>query len=252
MTARPLIGITSCRREIGPHPYHVVQDKYVTAVRECALAIPLIIPSDASECRSDVLVHALDGILLTGSYSNIEPKRYGKPAGPGDVLRDPERDETTARLIHSAVREGCPILGICRGLQEMNVAFGGTLHEALHEQPGSIEHREQGEVLEEHYAPAHDVDVIPGSELARVTGATKLHVNSLHAQGIDQLGDGLVAEAHASDGLVEAIRLETTASYAMAVQWHPEYRAIENRDSQALFGAFGKACAERAQTKAVA
>ena len=103
MTARPLIGITSCRREIGPHPYHVVQDKYVTAVRECALAIPLIIPSDASECRSDVLVHALDGILLTGSYSNIEPQRYGKSAGPGDVLRDPERDETTARLIHSAV-----------------------------------------------------------------------------------------------------------------------------------------------------
>ena len=240
-TIHPVVGVTACRKEIAPHSYHVVQDKYVEAVRDAAGGVPLVVPSEGHGTRPESIVDAIDGLLLTGAYSNVEPRRYGASDGSKEVLRDPDRDETTARLIEAALRVGCPILGICRGLQELNVAFGGTLHEALHEREGGLDHREPGETLEANYGPAHPVELAPDSELARIVQADTLMVNSLHAQGIDRLADGLVAEAWAPDGVVEAIRLAESTVFAIAVQWHPEYRAVETSSSKALFSAFGMA-----------
>lgn len=246
MVGAPLVGVTACRREIAQHNYHVVQDKYLVAVREAADALPVVIPSAGDHTRAEPLVDALDGLVLTGSYSNVEPERYGGPNRDADVLRDPERDETSVRMIRAAVGAGCPILGICRGLQELNVAFGGTLHEALHDREGAFDHREQGATLEQQYAPIHDIELVPDGELTKIVGANSLHVNSLHAQGVDRLGNGLVAEAYAPDGVVEAIRLVDARAFTLAVQWHPEWQAAETPASKALFGAFGAACVERA------
>lgn len=249
MAPLPVVGVTACRREIPPHPYHVVQDKYVTAVRDAAGAVPFVIPSEGHGTRAESIVDALDGLVLTGSYSNVEPRRYGEPERVEDALRDPARDETTARLIKAAVQAACPILGICRGLQELNVAFGGTLHEALHDRADGLDHREQGTTLEEQYDPAHEVALAPEGELARIVQSSTLRVNSLHAQGVVRLGAGLLAEAHAPDGVVEAIRLADAPAFTLAVQWHPEWRAVETPSSKALFAAFGKACTERARTR---
>lgn len=249
MAAAPVIGVTACRRYIAPHPYHVVQEKYVAAMREVVGAIPVIIPSEGDHTRAEALVDALDGLVLTGSYSNVEPQRYGGPTRDPDAFRDADRDETTARLVRAAIAAGCPILGICRGLQELNVASGGTLHEALHEREGGLDHCERGSTLEDQYAPIHDVELVPDGALAKIVGASSLRVNSLHAQGVERLGKGLVAKAHAPDGVVEAIRLADARAFTLAVQWHPEWRAAETPSSKALFGAFGTACAERARAR---
>ena len=191
----------------------------------------------------------LDGLVLTGGYSNIEPRRYNGTNRDAEALRDLDRDETTARLIHAAVAAACPILGICRGLQELNVAFGGTLCEKLHEREEGLDHREQGETLEDNYAASHDIAISPGSHLAEILGTNSTQVNSLHAQGIDQLGDGLVAEARSPDGIVEAIRAPEVSAFTVAVQWHPEWRATETPSSKAIFAAFGDACRERARAR---
>lgn len=249
MPAQPIVGVTACRKEISPHPYHVVQDKYVAAVRDAAGAVPFIIPSEGPNTRAESIIDALDGLVLTGAYSNVEPHRYGATLRNEEALRDPDRDETTARLIELAVRAACPILGICRGLQEMNVAFGGTLDEALHDRDGGLDHREQGPTLEDQYAPAHEINLVSDGMLARFVETDRLRVNSLHAQGVDRLGNGLVAEAHAPDGVVEAIRVADAQAFALAVQWHPEWRAVDTPSSKALFAAFGQACAERARTR---
>ena len=249
MRRLPVVGVTACRRELAPHPYHVVQDKYVAAVRDAAGALPFILPAEGELTRSDAIIEALDGLVLTGSYSNVEPDRYGGATRDPDALRDPDRDETTARLIRAAIAAACPILGICRGLQELNVAFGGTLCEALHERESGLDHREQGATLEEQYAPIHDIEISPGGRLAEILGTNRLRVNSLHAQGIDRLGDGLVAEARAPDGVVEAIRALDVPAFTLAVQWHPEWRAAETPSSKSLFAAFGEACRERAATR---
>ncbi len=249
MAAAPVVGVTACRREISPHPYHVVQDKYVAAVREAAGAVPFIIPAEGDDTRAEAIIDTLDGLVLTGSYSNVEPTRYEGATRDPEALRDPDRDETTARLIRTALATGCPILGICRGFQELNVAFGGTLHEALHDREGGLDHREQGPTLEDQYAPIHEVVLVDGGALASILSTDRLRVNSLHSQGIDRLGDGLVAEAHAPDGVVEAIRVADARAFALAVQWHPEWRAAETPSSKALFAAFGTACRKRARDR---
>ncbi len=247
--ALPIVGVSACRNEIAPHTYHVVMDKYLAAVRDAAGAVPLIVPADGEHTRSEAIVDTLDGLVLTGGYSNIEPRRYNGTNRDAEALRDLDRDETTARLIHAAVAAACPILGICRGLQELNVAFGGTLCEKLHEREEGLDHREQGETLEDNYAASHDIAISPGSHLAEILGTNSTQVNSLHAQGIDQLGDGLVAEARSPDGIVEAIRAPEVSAFTVAVQWHPEWRATETPSSKAIFAAFGDACRERARAR---
>lgn len=247
---RPLIGIPADRRMVGAQPFHMVGEKYARAVLEASGAAPLLIPSLAEELGFDELLERLDGLLFTGSPSNVEPQRYqGPPSAPG-TLHDPARDATTLPLIRKAVEAGVPVLGICRGFQEMNVAFGGTLHQKLHEVPGHIDHRDdESQPLEVQYGPAHDVTLEPGGVLRGLASSDRIRVNSLHNQGIDRLGAELAVEARAPDGVIEAFRVRAAQTFALAVQWHPEWQVMSNPFSRALFAAFGQASRERGQSK---
>jgi putative glutamine amidotransferase len=247
---RPVIGLPADRRMIGPHPFHAVGEKYIRAVVEAAGAIPFLIPSLGDALDLGEVLDRLDGILFTGSPSNVEPYRYqGAPSAPG-TLHDPARDATTLPLIPGAVAAGVPVLGVCRGFQEMNVAFGGTLHQRVHEVPGMMDHRDDESLpLDEQYGPAHDVNLEPGGLLRQIAGAERARVNSLHSQGVDRLGADLAIEARAPDGLIEAFRVKSAPQFAIAVQWHPEWRVMSNTFSRALFAAFGAASRERAQSR---
>jgi putative glutamine amidotransferase len=250
MSTRPLIGIPADRRMVGAHPFHMVGEKYARAVMEAAGAAPLLIPAFAEELRFDELLERLDGVFFTGSPSNVEPHRYqGPPSDPG-TLHDPARDATTLPLIRRAVEAGVPVFGVCRGFQEMNVAFGGTLHQKLHEVPGFLDHRDdETQPLEVQYGPAHDVTLEPGGLLRSLTSSDQVRVNSLHSQGIERLGGELTVEARAPDGVIEAFRVARARRFALAVQWHPEWQVMSNPFSRALFAAFGEASRERAQSK---
>ena len=244
---RPLIGIPADRRMLGAQAYHVAGEKYLSAALDAAGAIPVIIPAIGRELRLDGLLESLHGLLFTGSPSNVEPHHYrGEPSSAG-TLHDPQRDQTTLPLIPRAVAAGVPVLGICRGFQEMNVAFGGTLWQKLQEQPGFLDHREASDQsLETQYAPVHEITLAPGGVLQRLAGgASSVRVNSLHSQGVRDLGQGLSVEARASDGVIEAFRVTAARQFALAVQWHPEWRVMDNEFSKALFADFGAACRER-------
>jgi putative glutamine amidotransferase len=244
---RPLIGIPADRRMIGPQAYHLVGEKYLIAALDAAGAIPVIVPAIGRELNMDGLLESLHGLLFMGSPSNVEPHRYqGEPSSEG-TLHDPHRDETTLPLIPRAVAAGVPVLGICRGFQEFNVAFGGTLWQKLQEVPGFLDHREQPELpLEMQYAPAHEISLTPGGLLQRLAGgASSVRVNSLHSQGVRELGKGLSVEARASDGVIEAFRVSAARQFALAVQWHPEWQVMNNEFSKALFAEFGAACRQR-------
>ncbi len=247
---KPVIGIPADRRLLSPHWFHGVGEKYIAAVAQAADAVPVLLPALGERYLRDWL-ECCDGILFTGSPSNVEPQRYqGSPAAAG-TLHDPERDATTLPMIAGAVQAGLPVFGICRGLQEMNVAFGGTLAQRLQEEPGMLDHREdKAQSLEEQYAAAHEVELIEGGILHRLAGTRRVTVNSLHSQGVARLGRGLVPEARAEDGLVEAFRVEDAPAFALAVQWHPEWKVMENPFSMALFAEFGRAGRERAARRA--
>jgi putative glutamine amidotransferase len=249
-SARPLIGISADRRMVGAHPFHMVGEKYARAVLDASDAAPVMIPALAEELRFEELLQRLDGLVFTGSPSNVEPHLYqGAPSAPG-TLHDPARDATTLPLIRKAVEAGVPVFGICRGFQEMNVAFGGTLHQNLHEIPGYLDHRDDTtQPLEVQYGPAHEVTLEPGGLLRSLAECDRIEVNSLHHQGIDQLGGELAVEARAPDGVIEAFRVRKAQRFAVAVQWHPEWRVMGNSFSRALFAAFGQASRERAQTR---
>jgi putative glutamine amidotransferase len=249
-SARPLIGISADRRVVGYHHYHMVGEKYARALMDAAGAAPVVIPSLAEELQFEELIERLDGLLFTGSPSNVEPHHYqGTPSEPG-TLHDPARDATTLPLIRKAVAAGVPVFGICRGFQEMNVAFGGTLHQKLHEVPGNLDHRDDESLpLEVQYGPAHDVTLEPGGLLRSLASADSIRVNSLHNQGINRLGSALDVEARAPDGVIEAFRVHGSQRFALAVQWHPEWQVMQNPFSRAVFAAFGDSCRERAQSK---
>ena len=241
---RPLIGIPADRRLLGSQAYHLAGEKYVIAALDAAGVIPVIVPALGRELNYDGLLDSLHGLLFMGSPSNVEPHHYrGEPSEAG-TLHDAHRDETTLPLIPRAVAAGVPVLGICRGFQEMNVAFGGTLWQKLHAVPGHLDHREdKNQPLEQQYAAAHDISLAPGGLLQRLAnGALRVEVNSLHGQGVRELGAGLTVEARASDGVIEAFRVTAARNFALAVQWHPEWRVLDNKFSTALFAEFGAAC----------
>jgi putative glutamine amidotransferase len=245
---RPVIGLPADRRMIGHHPFHAVGEKYIRAVAEAADAIPLLIPSLGEQLELDEVLAHVDGVLFTGSPSNVEPHHYRGSASSAGTLHDPHRDATTLPLIPRAVANGLPVLGICRGFQEMNVAFGGTLHQKVHEVAGMIDHRDDESLpLEEQYGPAHEVTLEPGGLLRGLAGTDRVRVNSLHSQGVDRLGSRLAVEARAPDGLVEAFRVKDAPRFALAVQWHPEWKVMSNSFSRALFAAFGAASREHAR-----
>jgi putative glutamine amidotransferase len=250
---RPLIGIPADRRLLGPQAYHLAGEKYVTAALDAAGVLPVIVPALGRELNYEGLLDSIHGLLFTGSPSNVEPRHYsGEPSAPG-TLHDPHRDATTLPLIPRAVAAGIPVLGICRGFQEINVAYGGTLWQQLQEVPGCIDHREDARnSLEQQYGPAHEVRLAAGGLLRRLAGgAEQLQVNSLHAQGVRELGPGLTVEATADDGVVEAFSVTGAANFALAVQWHPEWQVLKNKFSTALFAEFGAACRERMKTKVI-
>src|SRR5580704_6856839 len=198
MSRVPVIGIPADRRLCGKHYFHMVGEKYIDAVAAGASALPVLIPALGPEIELVELLEVCDGLLLTGSASNVEPHHYGGPASAPGTLHDPSRDATTLPLIPRAVAAGLPVLAICRGFQEMNVAYGGTLCQRLQEVAGYLDHREdESAPLEVQYGPAHELLLEPGGRLRKIAGQDRLQVNSLHWQGIETLGKGLAVEARA-------------------------------------------------------
>lgn len=240
----PIVLLPACVNQIGAHPYHTAQLKYVAAVASGAAATPLIVPALGQATDFEALLDLADGIMLTGSPSNVHASLYGEAVLDATLPQDAARDATTLPLIRAAIQRGIPLLAICRGFQEVNVALGGTLHQALHTVAGMADHREQkGQPLEQQYALAHRVLLEPEGQLTQMLGGVSdIMVNSLHGQGIKQLAPGLAVEARADDGLIEAYRVANAAGFTLAVQWHPEWRLQENPDSVKLFRAFGDAC----------
>jgi putative glutamine amidotransferase len=227
---------------IGPHPFHAVGEKYIAAVVQAADCLPLLIPVLDTPLDVSEILSRVDGIFFPGSPSNVEPHRYSGAASAPGTLHDPHRDATTLSLIPRAVASGVPVFGVCRGFQEMNVAMGGTLHQRVHEVEGFDDHREnKEEPLDEQYGPAHDVVLEPGSLLRQLAGRDRIEVNSLHGQGVDRLAPDLAVEARAPDGLIEAFSVKSAHTFALAVQWHPEWKVMNNPFSRALFAEFGRA-----------
>jgi len=246
MKSRPVIGIPADRRIIGPHPFHAVGEKYIAAVVQAADCLPLLIPVLETPLDVTEILARVDGIFFPGSPSNVEPTRYAGAVSVPGTLHDPHRDATTLSLIPRAVANGVPVFGVCRGFQEMNVAMGGTLHQRVQEVPGFDDHREDKEQpLEVQYGPAHDVLLEEGGLLRQLAGADRVRVNSLHWQGVDALAPDLAVEARAPDGLVEAFRVRHSPTFALAVQWHPEWQVMSNPFSRALFAEFGKAARQK-------
>jgi putative glutamine amidotransferase len=245
---KPLIGIPADRRILGPHPFHCVGEKYIRAVAEAANAVPVLIPSLGDEVDFDAILDGVDGILLTGSPSNVEPQRYAGPESDPGTMHDPHRDATTLPLIPRVIAAGMPLFAVCRGFQELNVVYGGTLWQKVQEVPGMLDHREDKNApLEVQYQPAHEIALTTGGLLHRLAGADRVMVNSVHAQGVQRLGEGLEVEARAPDGLIEGFTVRAAPGFALAVQWHPEWQAMKNPFSRALFAAFGQAARSHAK-----
>jgi len=244
----PIVGIPSDHRMIGAHPFHAVGQKYIVAVKDGASALPLLIPVLAEPLGVDDILETVNGLFFTGAPSNVAPMHYGGHDPRHDTLLDQQRDKLTLPLMRAAAERGTPMLCVCRGFQEMNVAFGGTLHQHLHEIEGREDHREdKNDPLDVQYGPRHDVSVIPGGLLAHLSLPQTFKVNSLHSQGIDKVASNLRAEAKAPDGTVEAV--SKSGSFALGVQWHPEWKFWENPVSRAILSAFGEAVATHARRK---
>jgi putative glutamine amidotransferase len=239
---RPIVGIVCDHRMVGAHPFHIAGEKYIAAVRDGSGALPFLIPVLPEPIAPDEILDSIDGLLFTGSPSNVSPKRYGGPAPRTGVMQDEHRDATALPLLEAAIARGTPVLCICRGFQELNVALGGTLHQHVQEVPGRMDHREkESDALEARYAPVHDMQVAPDGLLASIVAEPGFRVNSLHSQGIDHLAPALHADASAPDGTIEAVSMPGAKGFLLGVQWHPEWRWRESDASRAIFSAFGDA-----------
>lgn len=231
----------------GDHtmPFLVLGDKYARAVKVHASAQPVLFPLVESH-QIDPLLELVDGVMLTGSPSNVHPSHFGATVADTSLPLDAARDSLTLQLVRSCLQAGIPLLGVCRGFQEINVALGGSLHQQVHAQPGLNDHREDKTAsYDVQYAPAHPVAIAADSAMAKWAGGTSAMVNSVHGQGIDRLAQGLRAIAHAPDGLVEAFEVIDAPAFAFAMQWHPEWKPAENPFYSAIFSAFGDACGKR-------
>jgi putative glutamine amidotransferase len=244
--ALPLVGIPADYRELAGMGLHIVDDTYIRATVDLVGAAPVMLPALGDWSGWEAMLAGLDGILLTGSQSNVAPGRYGGPEFDPGVLMDIRRDATNFQLIPAVVAAGLPLLAICRGFQELNVAYGGSLHQKLHELPGRRDHRAPpARPIDVQFGPAHPVRFTAGGLLRELVGADSAMVNSVHWQGVDRLGQGLIVEAVADDQSIEAFCIADAPNFTLGVQWHPEHRPVENEVSRAIFGAFGEAVAER-------
>jgi putative glutamine amidotransferase len=258
---RPLIGVSGELKDFNGFDIQSAGHKYVFSVVEGFGGMPVILPSlgdveaHGAYAPTD-LVERLDGIILTGGRSNIEPHHYdGEPFRP-ETYRDPVRDSTTLPIVRAAVARGVPLFGICRGIQEINVAFGGSLHPYLWEVEGKRDHRmPQTDVMEDRFAPRHPVHLTPDgyfSKIAQAAGVDEdnVVVNSLHGQAVDRLAEGFVVEARSEDGVIEGIAMPGASNFVVGVQWHAEFRVLDHAFNHALYEEFGVAAKRRATARA--
>lgn len=250
MTTHPLVGLPSDTYEKGGFGFHSLGDKYVRAVSDVAKCLPVMIPAIAEALDLDALLDHLDGVVMTGAVSNVHPPLYGVEAAADYEPYDHARDRLTLKLIRTVIDRGMPLFCICRGFQELNVVFGGTLETELQKGEGRLDHRApQDDDVNVRYAPRHKIALTRGGQFERILGKSEITVNSIHRQGVAKLGPGLIAEAVAPDGIIEAVSVKGARGFALGAQWHPEFRASENPDSVKLFEAFGNAVRDYAAAK---
>ena len=246
----PIVAVPMCVKHIEGQDFHTVGEKYLTGVIQGAGAYPLSFPALGPVLDPTALLDQVDGVLFTGSPSNVAVHHYEGAADRPDSPQDPGRDAVTLPLIRAAIARSVPILCICRGFQELNVALGGTLDPQIHLADGRMDHRgPEGVPFEQMYGPRHRVGFTPGGQFARILGKAETMVNSLHWQGIATPAGRIEVEGRAEDGVIEAVSLKDYAGFCLGVQWHPEFRATENADSMALFKAFGAAARARRQQR---
>ena len=245
--ARPVVAISADRISWYGHTAHVGLHGYVDAVAHVSRALPLLLPAAADASDAASLIAAVDGVVLTGSPSNVAADRYGAAPLPAETRVDLDRDATVLPLLPALIAAGVPVLGICRGFQEMNVAFGGTLDPAVRARDGALDHREgdHDRPVQRWYDDSHALHIEPGGWLEHLAGGTTAVVNSLHHQGVERLGRSLRLEATAPDGLVEAFSVADAPAFALGVQWHPEMRVADSALARSIFAAFGEACRAR-------
>ena len=249
MASKPIVGIIT--NEIvnfnGRQISHSTGKRYVKSVMEFSNVVPVLIPSSIPTDDLDEILENIHGVLLTGGRANVEPHHYGAAEFPPDEPIDPDRDRTVLHIIPKCVSKKMPIFGICRGIQEINVSFGGTLFYRVHQEDGKFDHRmprNEDVTLEEIFKLKHRIDFTDNSYFKKLINKNDFIVNSLHGQGINKLGNNLMVEANSEDGLIEAISIKNYPSFSVSVQWHAEYHPEkkENSLNKKLFESFGKAC----------
>jgi putative glutamine amidotransferase len=250
--ARPVVGVIGNSYVVEDRfAAQLVGERNLRAVHDVARALPMMFPALPEITDIEALLDIVDGVLLTGARANVHPTRFNTEPHPAYEPYDQNRDSVALEVVRTCVDRGVPIFGICRGFQEMNVAFGGTLHPEIRELPGRMNHRmprlASGEIHPDPtviFADRHDVTLVPGGAFARLFGRDTIRVNSLHGQGIELPGNRVVIEGTAEDGTAEAIRIADAKGFALGVQWHAEYDPQSNPINQALFKAFGAAVQE--------
>lgn len=247
---QPLIAVPTDVKTYENYTWHAAPQQYLVAATEVAGVLPVLVPSLGDRLDLDELLASVDGVMLTGARSNVHPSLYGGDSSEANGPYDPARDATSMPLIRRAIETGVPLLAICRGIQELNVALGGTLATEIQERPGALDHRAPAsDVQDERFAIRQTVSIKPGSCLAGVFGAGDIRVNSVHRQAVGQLSDHLQVEALAEDGTVEAVSVVGARAFAVGVQWHPEYWAKSDDASARLFRAFGDAVRQHAMQR---
>jgi putative glutamine amidotransferase len=255
--SRPLICVSANSRQPDDRrqrqPVYSTAERYVHSLMKMVDCIPVLMPPLGDAMDAAELVSRMDGFVLTGGLANVEPHHYDGPPFPDDEPIDPGRDALVLPLVRACIAERVPVFGICRGIQEINVALGGSLHYRIHQLPGKNDHRmprSEDLTQEEVYQLKHMVRLTPGGLFHSLTGRDETMVNSLHGQGVDRLGEGLVVEAISPDGVIEGVRYADEAQFIVGVQWHAEWQPEEHTLSGALYTAFGEAARERAARRA--
>lgn len=247
---QPIVAVSTDTRGFDNYTWHAAPQQYLEAALTGAGVFPVLVPSFGERLDLDQLLASVDGVMLTGSKSNVDPKLYGGEATEANGPYDPQRDATTLPLIRKAIDYGVPLLAICRGIQELNVALGGTLATEIQEREGSLDHRAPvSEDQDVRFGIRQTVSIKPGSCLAEVFGPGEISVNSVHRQAIDRPGSRLQIEAVAEDGTIEAVSVKDARAFAVGVQWHPEYWVHSDNNSAKIFRAFGDAARAHARAR---
>lgn len=248
---RPLIGVSANAMQAAErrHLVHATGERNIHSLLRMVDCIPVLLPPVGTAMDVADLVARMDGFVLTGGRANVEPHHYDGPPFPDDEIIDPGRDNLVLPLVRACIEARVPVFGICRGIQEINVALGGSLHYRIHQLDGKNDHRRprrEDVTLEEVFRPNHLVKFTPGGLFHSLTGHSEMMVNSLHGQGVDRLGDGLMVEATSPDGVIEGVRYADDAQFVVGVQWHAEWQPETHPLSSALYSAFGDAARARA------